>query len=321
LEDVYGVLQVLTPGMFPTAKSFYDNYTIRILRNVGTKKEPRLAYQIIGYWNLNEFRNHIEPVYYGRLQTDPEVQQALPEVVEVDVPVEMGWEQSVKVMEATNRILQMPRGEINKLTVLAALTRAQQLCNDPELLEFNIPSAKTSALVETLTKHLHGEKVIIHSKFKPTICRLASLLKTHGIESVHITGDDDQTARNRAREEFNYGLTPVLLMTRAGLKAGNLQAGGHIFFYDLPWTYSSYRQGVGRIKRTGSLHKRVVSYRMLALLHPRVANGDNRTVDHHILRLIQSKAQIHNVLTGDEDTLEPTAGMLDVFDAIRTASL
>lgn len=294
LDDAWGILGALLPGRL-SKDYFFGNFTTRVLVRVN---KSRYAWQTLGYHNLDGFRELIEPVYYGRLQTDPEVQQALPECIDVDLPVRMGSPQSSKTQEAVNRILEMADGELCEIEAITAITRAQQIVDMPSVLDFAIPSAKMEALQTLLEGTLSNKSVVVFSKFAKVIDKIEVVLSGLGIENVRITGSETDVQREYAKNRFQCGLARVILITKAGLRGINLQTGECIIWFDLPWNHSLYRQGVGRLKRTGSQHKSILSYRLLA----QMSTGE-KTIDNYILDMIRSKAGVSNAVIGDEDTL------------------
>lgn len=161
LEEAFAILRVICPGTLPSWYEFEKEYCK--VRRVRRRKV------ISGYKNLDKFRKKIEPVFYGRLQDDPEVKQELPEVLTKDVEIVLTEKQSEKLLEAMDRIIQMPGGETKQVQMLPALIYAQLIANDPRLMDFNIPGEKTAALIETLEHSLAGERVIIYSKFRKSI--------------------------------------------------------------------------------------------------------------------------------------------------------
>lgn len=319
LEEVFGISRVVTPGIFASRAQFERDYCV-------IRKLPGIPARIVvGYKNLDRFRQQLEPAYYGRLQDDPEVMQALPDVISKDVEIEMEPEQSRKVLEAMDRIIQMPGGEVKQVDILPSLILAQQLANDPRLLGFKIPGAKVDALMEILTGSLSGERVVVFSKLRSMVDLLEVEINKAGMKTVRITGAEDQGEREESKRRFmtdGKDRCNVLLMTRAGQKAVNLQKGGHLFFFDLPWSYGLYRQTVGRLKRTGSSFKAVGVYRMLACLHPNTARlaGSVKTIDHHALAVVMRKFKLWQALTGDITEIESaTSDMMEIYREIRKA--
>lgn len=317
LEEAYGIFSIIAPDCFESKLDFDRDFCIK--KKVGRANRN----VIVGYRNLDKFREQIEPYFYGRLQDDPEVEQELPELLTKDLEIELSIEQSKKVVEVMDRLVEMPDGSIQQLELLPSLIRAQQMVNDPKLLGFDIDSAKTDVLVEMLQNSLSGERVIVYSKLRQVIDIVGERLKKEKIPYVRITGLEKEIERNLSQEKFmsdGPDRCNVVLMTRAGLKGLNLQKGGHLIWYDLPWSYGHYRQGCGRIKRTGSIHKAVASYRFLATLHPQVAAsiGSDQSIDHHTLNVLERKKALFNVITGDVTTIESSpSDLVDIMKEVK----
>jgi hypothetical protein len=110
LEESFGTIRIISPETFPSYKFFEDNFC-KTRRVKGRKR-------IYGYRNLDEFRKHIEPVYYGRLQSDPEVEQELPEPIPRDNEIVLSRAQSLKVVEAMDKLIATPEGDVKQLQIL-----------------------------------------------------------------------------------------------------------------------------------------------------------------------------------------------------------
>jgi len=319
LAEAFGVMRILTPGILPSEPQFERDYCIIVEKN-----RRRL---VVGYKNLDHFRKTIDPVFYGRLCDDPEVEQELPELNTKDVPILLGLEQSKKLLEAMDKIIAMPDGATKRLEILPALTMAQLIADDPRTAGFDIKGEKTKALKEALLNSLMGERVVVYSKFRRTLDLLEKEINGVGLEVVRITGKETQNQKDRSKERFmSDGLDhcAILLLNKAGQRAINLQKGAHLFFYDLPWSYGLYRQIVGRLKRTGSTHKRIGVYRMLGCLHPDVvamAGGSERTIDHYTLDVLMRKFELWKIVTGDKDTIKATeSDLTDLMQEIRAST-
>lgn len=316
LEEAYAISTIIAPGTFPSHSEFVKDHCI-------TKKFKGMRV-VVGYKNLDLFRKRLGAAYFGRLADDPEVKQNLPEVVTKDMKVVMTIEQSKKVLEVMDRIVQMPDGEVKQVGILPSLIMAQQMVNDPALLGFDIKSAKLEALVEALTNSLSGQKVVIYSKLRTGIDRIEARLKKEGIDTLRITGAEtaEQRETNKLKFQDPKNTTHnVMLITKAGAKAVNLQKGGLVFFYDMPWSYGLYRQIIGRVRRTGSEFKFVTVCRMICLLHPDVAaasNGED-TIDGYALSIVMKKFKLWQAVTGDIKEIESSVSeMKEIWDSIRT---
>lgn len=320
LEEAFGIMRVVTPGCFPSQKYFQDSFC-KMGRRKGTK-----SLVVVGYKNLGQFRKHIEPHFYGRLQDNPEVEQELPEVIFKDLEITLPDIQGRKLLEATDKLFQYADGTIAQVDVLSSLILAQQMADDPRLKGFDIEGEKTKVLIEMLKNSLAGERVIIYSKFRSCIDLLETEFRKHNIEQpVRITGKEDTAQRNESKRRFmsdGIDRANILLGTRAMMKALNLQKGGILIFFDLPWSYGNYRQIIGRIKRTGSQHKTVLVIHLLAKLsqHLQQILGDVLTIDHHTLNTVRKKFDLWKIVTGDVIEIDSvTSDFQDVFNTILNA--
>jgi superfamily II DNA/RNA helicase len=204
------------------------------------------------------------------------------------------------------------------------MTLAQQLCDDPRAAGYDIVGAKTEALLEMLQHSLRGERVVTFAKFGKVIDLLERELRVKGMESVRITGKENWNEKFAAQTRFmsdGRNHCSILLMTKAGSRAINLQKSGFLIFFDLPWAYDSYRQLVGRLKRTGSTYKKLIIMRMMAVLDPYVAKqvGTELTIDHHTKTVVLGKkAALWNAITGDTNEVEDVnSDLVDVFKEVK----
>jgi len=319
LTEAFGILRIVCPGAIESWKFFEDNFCI--VAYVNNRKV------IKGYKNLDEFRKLIEPVFFGRMQDDPEVKQDLPEVITKDVEITMSKDQSRKVVEAMDRLIKMPDGEVKALGLLPGLTMAQQMVDDPRLKGFDIPGEKTQALLEMVNGSLNGQRIVIFSKFRSVVDLLEQQIrKSTNYPVLRITGKESWEEKEAAKDFFmsdeEAAENSILLLTNAGKRAINLQKGGHFIFFDLPWAYDDYRQLIGRLKRTGSTFKIIGVYRFLAQLHPDLAAniGTDKTVDHHTLNILMKKYELFKAVTGESqaNTIQTGDGELkEIYEAIK----
>lgn len=328
LEEAFGVLRIIAPGTIPSRlyfdREFCVTQTVRMKASKGEKKKKIRV--VTGYKNLKAFRELIKPVFFGRSQNDPEVEQDLPEVRLKDVEIYLGVEQSKKVLEASDRLFTHASGETKQLQLLPALGLEQLMVDDPRVKGFQIAGAKTKAWQETIIGSLVGERVVTYSKFRMVIDFLEQEIRKVTTRPIlRITGKETWEEKERNKDLFmsDGGEEAILLMTNAGRRAINLQRGGHLFFFDLPWSYDAYRQLIGRLKRTGSSYKHIGVYRFLALLHPDVAAfaGGAKTIDHHILTVLLKKYELFKGVTGHEEDIDTVdvggQDLKEIFDEIK----
>lgn len=320
LREIFGLYDALVPGLFPT-KSFFvrrwcETEPVKWKRGPAGKMIPcAWPRKIVGYKDLQGLKQWIAPVFYARLQTNPEVEQQLPETVTRRVPITLGYDQSRKVIEAEEGVLALPHG-VDELMVLERLLRCQQLADDPRLLDLRVVGAKTDVLIELLEGSLRGQSVLVFTRF----AAMADLLCTEihcrtGIEPALIKGACSKTQREQAQDDFQSGRVKVMVITLAGGRALNLQKGGHLVLFDGPWLYGQERQLIGRIKRTGSGHRFIVVHYLLGELHPRAVREARRrtsvTIDHRVMGARSVGERAFNALVGDsrEDTVKKHAAV------------
>lgn len=316
LEEAFGIFQTIVPGIFRSLPDFHRDFCIREKSSSG-----RMVTK--GYTNLSQFRERIAPYFFGRLQEDPEVQQDLPEVITKDVKVVLGKEQSQRVLDTMSRLYEDPDGVVSQIPLLTAMTFSQQLTDYPRARGFDLAGAKIEALNELLKGELLNKKVIIFSKFRSVLDAYEEDLKAmSGRSYARITGLENSEEKELSKQRFmDVAANPVntILMTQAGTRALNLQRGEVIVMINLPWTYGRYRQIVGRLKRTGSIHKRVLVIRLLGVLHPSVAglSGSEKTFDHYTLEVLKRRLRLFNqVHEGDEQIKSSPAALKEILTAM-----
>lgn len=318
LKEAFGIMRIVTPGVLPSMAQFEKDFCVM---KPATRRRPAIVKR---YINLDKFRKTIDPVFFGRLQDDPEVEQELPEVITKDVPIEMSREQSLKVLEAVDRIVGMADGSVKQIEMLPSLIINQQFANDPRLLGFDIRGAKTKALMEMLEGSLDGKRVLIYSKLRSMIDIIETeIRRNQGMSYGRITGAENPEERERVKKSFmsdDPHSVKILLGTRAVAKGANLQKGGHLIFFDLPWSYGIYRQIVGRLKRTGSSFSHVAVYRFLSVLHPSVVgfNNSNITIDHYTRDVVMKKFGLWKAITDDQKSIETSSSdIAEIFNAVE----
>lgn len=326
LEEAYGIFNVIAPGAaWRSKKQFLELHCVTqpIFRH---REFPR---RVVKYVNLAEFRGRIEPYFYGRLSTHPEVKQDLPDVVTKDVPIAMGAWQTERVMDAVEGVLSSAKTD-EKIDLLASLIRAQEMANWPGIHGWPDElkrSAKAEALLEMLQNSLSGERVLVYSKSRKTVEALHRLLAGRKIRAGTLVGGQSTDERAAVVDAFmsDDNEIDVLLLTKAGGRALNLQRGGHLICFDTPWTYGQYRQLVGRIRRTGSSHRAVVVWRFLAELDRQTSYGRTghrswSTIDHHCLRHVKRGKRVFDAVTGDVEGIETTpADAKAILEDLRRA--
>lgn len=314
LMEGFGIYRALVPDLFGTKTSFMDFYchTRKIRR--GMREVPIIT----GYKNLESFRQRIDPYFLGRQKQ--EVSKELPALITKEITFELTEAEHLKYKEALNGILELGDGTVKDYSETKAMTSliyAQQVVDSLTLLKFKegdtvlTPtleeaslgdvSSKEAALLDLLTEDFDGEKVIVYTRFASHVPRLQALATKAGVKNVCITGSVKDKDREKAKKSFQEGDAQVIFITDAATEAVNLQKASAMIFFNSPWSWGQYMQGLGRMIRIGSPHSGVVAVHLVSK-----RPGGRHTIDHHVLKVLKSKKGLIEQVLG-----EGTVGALD----------
>lgn len=328
LEEVWGVYDVLVPGLFGNITRFKSTYCKQKLMKLEIKGKTRYIPKVIGYKNLKQFKETLDP--YFLIRRKEEVASELPKLISKKVVLEMCPEQKQLYKEALSGILHEDRvkseyfeicdhiratGEENinertkkkykklkekynafltpegkKRGKLAALTYCQMISNGPGLLNEPGESSKEEEFIRLMKEELLTEKVILFTRFKSGIPFLEIRCDRNGIDHTKITGDCNDRERKKARMQFQEDPNcNVIFITTAGSAALNLQAASVLIFYDTPWSYGDLVQTIGRAQRIGSLREHILIIHMV----------NKGTIDTHVISKVTDKKVLSDSIVGD----------------------
>jgi len=344
LKEGFSIYKVLVPRLFGTKTSFLETFCVVEMKKIGFNRKIPI---IVGYRNLDQFRALIDPYFLGRPKHL--VSAELPKLTTKQIIVRLTAAEDSKYQEALTGVLELGDGSIKDYEehkAFVALGYCQQVVNSLTMLKYRPGDdiatgapwekfdegaetklkdlgSKEQALCDLITDELDGEKVIVYTRFESLVGRLIDILKAEGIKSVRITGKENEKARldnQRVFQDLNSD-TQVIFITDAGSEAINLQAASAIVFYDAPWSWGNYVQTLGRPIRIGSPHPSVVAYHIVAE-RPRTKPKEQKTIDHHILGLLQSKKNLIDRVLGEAAvgalTFEADSSTKDLLRRMRS---
>jgi SNF2 family DNA or RNA helicase len=286
--------------------------------------------EVIGYKNLDHFREVIAPYFFRRSADD--VGSELPSIISRKIEFKMSpaqdhlysealagvvYERKVRqrYLEITEKVnagailppkqqelyealevkyQEILAGDFLKKNKNSALAFCQLIANGPQWLgpDEEGSSGKEDALEDLLEGELSGQKVIIYTRYKSGIPRLIALATKLGIKTVKVTGDENDKQRDSAMEIFQNpdSGVDIIFITDAGSAAINLQISGILILFDSPWTWGDLVQIIGRARRLGSLHEFVRVYHMIAL----------KTIDERVISVLFGKKDLVNQTVGKQ---------------------
>lgn len=349
LEEVYGIYDVIVPGLFGKITHFKKKYCVEKMLKLRIGGKFRHIPKVIGYKNLPEFKTVLDPYFLLRKKED--VASELPKLISRKVVLEMSTEQKDLYKEALKGIIYEERikqqffeimdkvrnGADDEATMkkyrileekynqflteegkkrgkLAALTYCQMISNGPALVNQSGPSSKEEELRRLLEEELVTEKILIFTRFKVGMSNLEAICESLKIRHVRITGDEGSKDRDVNRRLFQEDPDcRVMFITMAGSASLNLQAAGVIIFYDTPWSYGDLVQTIGRAQRIGSLQEHVL------LIHL-VNKG---TIDMRVMSRVSEKKNLSDEILGEtaEGALEFTRAEDSAIDDLFSSLL
>lgn len=255
--DLWAILSLTCPGLFPSPEHFTQEYRKPIEAGTGAQQ-------------LESLRRRIRPFVLRR--TKNEVEADLPAKTEQTLMVPM----SPPHRRSYERLLQRERQRVlglledlprNRVAVLAALTTLRQAALDPALVDPTYHAATQPAKIDLLVEHLHeltseGHRALVFSQFTRFLHRVRTRLSEEGIESVYLDG----RTKNRAAvvASFREGSAPAFLIS---LKAGGfgltLTEADYVYVLDPWWNPAAESQAIDRAHRIGQT-KPVMVYRLVS---------------------------------------------------------
>ncbi|HKH07761.1 MAG TPA: DEAD/DEAH box helicase [Agromyces sp.] len=257
LMELWALLQIVAPGLFPSARALTERYRRPI-----------------------EFDRNSERLATLRRRIRPFVLRRTKELVAPELPPKQEQVLTVELDPEHRRIydtfLQLERQKLlgliddldrNRFTVFRSLTLLRMLSLHAGLIDdaqyAEVPSAKLDALFEQLEEVLaEGHRALVFSQFTSFLQLAAARLDAAGVRYAYLDGST--TKRAQVIDGFRNGAAPVFLIS---LKAGgfglNLTEADYVFLLDPWWNPASEAQAVDRAHRIGQ-SKSVMVYRMVA---------------------------------------------------------
>ncbi len=293
LMELWSLLSITAPGLFPHPDKFQDYYA----RPIEKQGKAEL---------LEQLRRRIKPLVKRR--TKEQVAADLPAKQEQVLEVELHPKHQKLYQTHLQRERQKVLGLIddvdgNRFTILRSLTLLRQLSLHAGLVDTqqdDVPCSKLDTLMDLLGEAVGGgHRALVFSQFTRFLERARQRLDAAGIPYCYLDG----RTRDRALvlQRFKSGDVPVFLIS---LKAGgfglNLTEADYCFLLDPWWNPATEAQAVDRTHRIGQT-RNVVVYRLIA----------KDTIEEKVMALKARKAAL---FTSVIDSGNVFGGSLDADD-------
>jgi superfamily II DNA or RNA helicase len=256
LMELWSLLSITAPGLFPSPVRFQDFYARPIEKQGQSEK-------------LDQLRRRIRPLMKRR--TKEQVAADLPakqeQVLEVELHPRHQKLYQTQLQRERQKVLRLIADvDANRFTILRSLTLLRQLSLHAGLVSpehDDIPCGKLDALLDQLGDVVGGgHRALVFSQFTRFLDKARERLEAAGIEYCYLDG----RTRDRALviQRFKNGEAPVFLIS---LKAGgfglNLTEADYCFLLDPWWNPATEAQAVDRTHRIGQT-RNVVVYRLIS---------------------------------------------------------
>ncbi|GHD10440.1 DEAD/DEAH box helicase [Zhihengliuella salsuginis] len=299
LMELWSIFSIVSPGLFPSAVRFAENFQRPIERQgLG---EP-----------LGRLRRRVRPFMLRR--TKDAVVTDLPpkqeQVLHIDLTPKHRKIYDTHLQRERQKILHLVEDmDKNRFTIFQSLTLLRMLSLDASLVDqeyAGVPSAKLDVLFEQLEDVLaEGHRALVFSQFTSFLKRAADRLKDEGVEYVYLDGSTRQ--RQEVIAAFKEGRAPVFLIS---LKAGgfglNLTEADYCFLLDPWWNPAAESQAVDRAHRIGQT-RNVMVYRMVA----------KDTIEEKVVALQDAKRKLISSVMDEGEGFGSTLTADDIRDLLK----
>ena len=281
LMELWSLLSITAPGLFPSPDRFRDYYARPVERQGDGQR-------------LAQLQQRIRPLV--RRRTKEQVAAELPakqeQVLEVELHPQHRKVYQTRLQRERQKVLGLI-GDVNanRFTIFRSLTLLRQLSLHAGLID-EAHASLASAKIDALLGQLHevtggGHRALVFSQFTGFLGKVRERLEAEGIPYCYLDG----STRNRAAvvQRFKDGTDPVFLIS---LKAGgfglNLTEADYCFLLDPWWNPATEAQAVDRTHRIGQT-RRVMVYRLVA----------KDTIEEKVMALKARKARLFSSVLDD----------------------
>lgn len=176
--------------------------------------------------------------------------------------------------------------------------RARELATDARRV-------KTHSKLQELERVLADdrERLIVFSEHLPTLDLIAKHVHKLGRKPIVYSGALSMSERANKLAAFKQDAHAVFVATRAGTEGLNLQFCNRLVNYELPWNPMIVEQRIGRIHRIGQTREaHIINF------------AARDTVEAHVLRLLDQKIRLFELVIGELDVILGDFGGADTLE-------
>jgi len=282
LLDLWSILHIVAPGLYPSERRFTEEY----VRPLERGDRPELFARL---------RRRIRPLMLRRSKdvVAPELPPKQEQLLEIELNPDHRALYDTFLQRERQKLLGLLEDiDKNRFIIFRSITLLRLLSLDASLVDpayRDVASSKLDALFEQLEDVMaEGHRALIFSQFTSFLRLAAARLDAAGTPYCYLDGST--LRRSEVIDRFKTGQDPVFLIS---LKAGgfglNLTEADYVFLLDPWWNPATETQAVDRTHRIGQT-RNVMVYRM-------VATG---TIEEKVMALKQKKAELFDSVMNDD---------------------
>jgi superfamily II DNA or RNA helicase len=170
----------------------------------------------------------------------------------------------------------------------------------------------THAKLDALTRRLVEvpDRIVVFTEHLPTLALVAKRVAECGRPLIRFDGSLSRADRARQLQRFREQERSVFVATRAGTEGLNLQFCNQLVNYELPWNPMAIEQRIGRVHRIKQTRETFI-----------VSFAAERTIEAHILRLLDQKIKLFELVVGELDVILGQFGEAETLETELTSAL
>ena len=256
LAELWSVFDFLMPQYLYNYHYFQKKFETDIVKNQNQKK-------------IQQLQKMVSPFILRRNKKD--VLLELPDKIEKTQLIPFTQQESelyfanlAQINTQLQELFQMEK--IDKIAILAMLTKLRQICCEPRMIYENInqSSSKMKACMDLICNYkANHQQVLLFSSFTKVFDLMEEELKLNGIRYFILTGETSKEKRRELVYRFQEGEADVFLISlKAGGTGLNLTAAQAVIHFDPWWNLSAQNQATDRAYRIGQ-HNNVMVHQLI----------------------------------------------------------
>jgi SNF2 family DNA or RNA helicase len=300
LVELYNLITVLKPGLLKTEAQFKREYVKRGNPRLPINSETlRDLLREVMIRNTRSLVDVKLPKRFATTIVIPPSEEEATMYAALSQFVREYYHQPDAIDSWTLGTLQEEAGS-SPLAVRATIERLRESRSwSPEIearldeLRMMIRDVKTIEKGRKLLDLIRGSqaKIIVFTKYIPTLEYLSGWLSDAGLEHAVYRGDLSLAEKDRAIAAFRDEVN-VLLSTESGGEGRNLQFANTLVNFDLPWNPMRIEQRIGRLHRIGQTQDVYVFNFCL-----------QGSLEQYMLHVLDTKINMFELVIGEIDTI------------------